>query len=85
MTLSADLVKSLQQRSALRNLAAMFRKQRGRQALGYGAKLRMRRMDWIRSSQEQGVEVAAHRKLARADGKLVEHLKQYYPMHRHVR
>ncbi len=79
--------------AALRQIASIMRKPTKRTALGYGAKLRMRRMDWIKQSQEQGVVVAADRKAARKafrnggpyEATLGKHLNQFYPMHRHDR
>jgi hypothetical protein len=84
-TLLEALVNTMKRGRVLRQISQIIGKQRGRQALGYGAKLRMRRMDWIRESQEQGVAVALARKEARKNGTMVEHLNHYYPMHRHVR
>lgn len=78
----SDLFKRL---AAMRQVAQIIRIQRKRQPLGYGAKLRMRRMDWIRESQTQGIAVALDRKVCRSEGRLSAHLTAYYPMHRHTK
>lgn len=84
-TLLEALVNTIKRSRILRQVSQIIGKQRGRQALGYGAKLRMRRMDWIRESQQQGITVAIDRKHARSSGQMLDHLNTYYPMHRHVR
>lgn len=70
---------------SMRQVVQILRTQRKRQPLGYGAKLRMRRMDWIRESQTQGIAVALDRKVCRSEGRLSAHLTAYYPMHRHTK
>jgi len=85
MSLNQTLAAIFKRLHALREVAKILRVQRKRQPLGYGAKLRMRRMDWIRESQTQGIAVALDRKVCRSEGRLSAHLTAHYPMHRHTK